>query len=179
MPGYGVETEADGMLPWSWAEDRLTASHDYWLTTVSPGGRPHVMPVWGAWLDQSLWFSTDQESRKARNLRSDPRCAAATDAAHEPVIVEGTATMIADRSELVRFAGVLRTKYAAEWVEDVYTVDFFDGSTGGGATYRIAPSSVFALETSRFTSSPTRWTFSQRLADLRPGASEEGRSASS
>jgi PPOX class probable F420-dependent enzyme len=159
MPAYGVPAEPIGMLPWSFAEHRLSASHDYWLTTRWPDGRPHVMPVWGAWWDEALWFSTDQTSRKARNLGADPRCVVATDNALEPVIVEGVAGLVADRSEIEGFADVLRRKYASEWLEELYTVDFFDASTGGGATYRVTPSSVFALTTADFTTSPTRWTF--------------------
>lgn len=45
-------------------------------------------------------------------------------------------------------------KYAAEWLEDVYTVDFFEAGT-----YRVRPISVFALRESEFATSPTRWTF--------------------
>ena len=38
MPGYGVQpaTEGTGLLPWSWAEERLTAAHEYWVATGSP-----------------------------------------------------------------------------------------------------------------------------------------------
>ena len=56
MPGYGIAgpREGSGLLPWSWAVQRLTASHDYWLATVCPDGRPHVMPVWGVWHGASL-----------------------------------------------------------------------------------------------------------------------------
>ena len=33
MPGYGTlpATEGGGLLPWSWAEERLIRSHDFWL----------------------------------------------------------------------------------------------------------------------------------------------------
>ena len=59
MPGYGIAgpTEGRGLLPWSWAEERLTRSHDYWVATVRADGRPHLMPVWGAWDGGALWFS--------------------------------------------------------------------------------------------------------------------------
>src|SRR5947209_5813545 len=30
------------MLPWSWARDRLVASHNYWISTTRPDGRPHA-----------------------------------------------------------------------------------------------------------------------------------------
>jgi PPOX class probable F420-dependent enzyme len=77
MPGYGVlgPSEGTGLLPWEWATERLTRSHDYWLATVWPGGRPHVTPVWGVWRDNALWFSCARGSRKARNLEADPRVA--------------------------------------------------------------------------------------------------------
>jgi PPOX class probable F420-dependent enzyme len=159
MPGYGVPADPDGMLPWSFAQHRLEASHDYWLATVWPDGRPHVMPLWGAWFDDRLWFSTDQNSRKARNLQADRRCVVTTSDALEPVVLEGTAEPVTDRTDVARFTAVLRVKYAAEWLEDLYTEDFFDGNLGGGATYRITPTSVFALQASEFTTSPTRWTF--------------------
>jgi len=159
MPGYGIPSESQGMLPWSFAEERLATSHDYWLATAWPDGRPHVMPVWGAWFDDYLWFSTEQGSRKARNLSADPRCVVATDNALEPVVLEGVASLVADRADVERFTDQVRAKYRAEWLEDVFTVDFFDPNLGGGGTYRITPSSVFALKESEFETSPTRWTF--------------------
>jgi PPOX class probable F420-dependent enzyme len=159
MPGYGVPDGPEGMLSWSFAEERLEGSHDYWLATTRPDGRAHVMPVWGAWFGDCLWVSTDQRSRKGRNLRADPRCTVTTDNALEPVVVEGVAHMVTDRGEVTAFADVLSRKYAREWAADVYTVDFFDGTLGGGATYRVVPTTVFALDADRFTTSPTRWAF--------------------
>jgi hypothetical protein len=49
MPGYGIlgPTKGSGLLPWSWAEERLTASRNYWVASSWPDGRPHSMPVWG------------------------------------------------------------------------------------------------------------------------------------
>jgi hypothetical protein len=82
-----------------------------------------------------------------------------TDNPLEPVVLEGIAELIVDRSLVVAFTDTLRGKYAAEWLEDVYTADFFDANTGGGGIYRITPLSVFALLTTEFSTSPTRWTF--------------------
>jgi hypothetical protein len=49
MPGYGIQgpDEGSGLLPWSWAEQRLTASRNYWVTSLWPDGRPHSMPLNG------------------------------------------------------------------------------------------------------------------------------------
>jgi hypothetical protein len=93
MPGYGVQgaDEGAGLLPWAWAQGRLEASRNYWVTTLWPDGRPHSMPVWGVWDDEVLWFSSSLGSRKARNVAGDPRCVIATEDANEPVVLEGRA----------------------------------------------------------------------------------------
>src|SRR5581483_5634383 len=56
---YGVRANNRGLLPWSWAVERLEKSKNYWVASTRPDGRPHVMPVWGAWIANSLWFGTD------------------------------------------------------------------------------------------------------------------------
>jgi hypothetical protein len=70
MPGYGIKPAADGtgLLPWSWAEERLISSRDFWLASTSPDGEPHLMPVWAVWLAGALWFSSSNDSRKARQV---------------------------------------------------------------------------------------------------------------
>src|SRR5271157_4130240 len=69
MPGYGVPASLEGVLLWEWARERLSKSHNYWLTTVRPNGMPHTMVVWGIWLGGAYYFSTGATTRKASNLR--------------------------------------------------------------------------------------------------------------
>src|SRR4051794_24801929 len=89
MKDYGVRPadEGTGLLPWSWAVERLNASHDYWVATVWPDGRPHVTPVWGGWMDDAVWFSCAPGSRKTKNLEHDPRCTVTTSDPQEPVVL--------------------------------------------------------------------------------------------
>jgi general stress protein 26 len=98
MPGNGIVGPAEGRgpLPWSWAEERLTLSHNYWVATVRPDWRPHVMPVEGIRHDQSVWFASSVRSRKARNLHADPRIVVTTDNPIEPVVIEGVAEVVRD-----------------------------------------------------------------------------------
>ncbi|HXN58297.1 MAG TPA: hypothetical protein VN912_06910 [Candidatus Angelobacter sp.] len=37
MPGYGTldAEHGTGLLPWSWARERLERSHDYWVASPS------------------------------------------------------------------------------------------------------------------------------------------------
>src|SRR5919197_5155641 len=102
MPGYGIvgPDSGTGLLSWSWAEERLRTSRNYWLATHWPDGRPHVMPVWAIWHDGALWFSSSRSSRKARNLAADPRCVLTTENALQPVVVEGSAELITSISDL-------------------------------------------------------------------------------
>jgi hypothetical protein len=152
MPGYGVQAagEGTGLLPWSWAVERLTRSHDFWLATVGAGGRPHVMPVWGWWNDDGLWLSTAPASRKARNLAHDGRCTITTDDALEPVVVDGVADRITDRAANEVFKDGVNDKYGTS-----YEVDFFLEN----ATFVVRPSWAFGLLESDFGGSPTCWTF--------------------
>jgi PPOX class probable F420-dependent enzyme len=156
MPGYGVlpADAGSGLIPWAEAERRLTGSHDYWLATARPDGRPHVMPVWGVWLEGLLWFSSGLRSRKARNLAADGRCSLTTDDARNPVVVEGTADRVTDLGRIAGFVAAVNAKYQAGM-----TVEFQDPAING--TYAVRPVTVIALTDGDFTGSPTRWRFGE------------------
>jgi PPOX class probable F420-dependent enzyme len=157
MPGYGIlpADQGSGLIPWAEAERRLTASHDYWMATTRPDGRPHVMPVWGVWLDGSLWFSSALSSRKARNLADDPRCTVTTDDTWDPVVVDGTAERLTDGASIAAFVAAVNAKYDAGM-----STDFQDPAVNG--TFAVRPVRVIALSGADFPGSPTRWRFPDR-----------------
>src|SRR5713101_5027250 len=98
MPGYDMMFEKGRRaLPWTWARKRLSDSHNYWLITARPDKRPHAMPVWRAWLDDSFFFSTARRSRKARNLESFPNCVVCPEGGGEAVILEGELRSLQNR----------------------------------------------------------------------------------
>jgi nitroimidazol reductase NimA-like FMN-containing flavoprotein (pyridoxamine 5'-phosphate oxidase superfamily) len=148
MPGYGIPESAKGILPWAWAERRLIRSHNYWLITVRPDGRPHTMPVWGIWVDQAFYFSTGRGSRKARNLARNRRCIVCSERAAEAVILEGVARVVRDRPLLARLARPYHTKYRP-WKLD----------TSMGSIYAVHPRIVFGVPEKRFPDATTRWQF--------------------
>jgi nitroimidazol reductase NimA-like FMN-containing flavoprotein (pyridoxamine 5'-phosphate oxidase superfamily) len=88
-PGYGISESEEGMLPWSWVEERLAASRNYWVATSDADGGPTAAPVWGVWLDGALYFGTSPHSRKGRNLARDPRVAIHLESGDEVVILHG------------------------------------------------------------------------------------------
>jgi PPOX class probable F420-dependent enzyme len=151
MPGYGIEPAmmGSGLLPWSWAHERLVASRNYWVASVWPDGRPHAMPVWGAWDGSALWFSSSPRSRKVRNLSADPRCVITTENAEEPVVIEGRAELVQAREEIERAADMLDAKYGG------ITAAFLAANT----VVRMSPRWAFGIAHDDFTGSATRWRF--------------------
>jgi PPOX class probable F420-dependent enzyme len=151
MPGYGIEPASpSGLLAWSWAEERLVRSHDYWFASVRPDARPHVMPVWGVVLEGAFWCSTSPASRKASNLRVNPAVTVTTDDASEPVVVEGVATIATDDAAVARFAAAMVAKYRNDAGLEFYAANL---------TVQVAPQRVIGIDTGAFTTSPTRWRF--------------------
>jgi hypothetical protein len=160
MPGYGIvdSNSGKGLLPWSWAVERLSKARNYWLSTTRPDGRPHCMPVWGVWLDGLFVFSTGSRSRKARNLSANHYCVVSPEriedatSPEEAVILEGVAEQTTDPALFRKFATAYKTKY--EW--DIETMDQSES-----AMLVVRPRVVFGL-TANLPEIATRWTFDAR-----------------
>jgi hypothetical protein len=87
--GYGLPTGVEGTLAWADVEARLVAATSYWVASVRPDGRPHVVPRWGVWLDGRFWYDGAPTTVHARNLAANPACALHLESGTEAVIVEG------------------------------------------------------------------------------------------
>jgi hypothetical protein len=151
MPGYGVGRTRRGLLSWPAAAGRLTRSHNYWLVTTRPDGRPHAMPVWGLWLADRFYFSSGRRSRKTRNLVANPWCVVCTERADEAVIVEGRARPVTDPAVLAALAPPYGRKYRP-WTLDPDL----------GPVYAVRPRVVFGVFERTFPRTATRWTFPAR-----------------
>jgi Pyridoxamine 5'-phosphate oxidase len=154
MPGYGLPEGSDGLMPWSWADQRLEGSHNYWLSTVRPDGRPHLMVIWGLWHRDVFYFSTGSRSRKARNLESNAYCAIGTEQAHEAVVVEGVAEKVCDVEQLKELLSLYQHKYdydMSTMQEDILALrePFF----------AVRPSVAFGLDEKASLQNATRWRF--------------------
>jgi hypothetical protein len=145
MPGYGLPRSRKGLLPWAWAERRLVRSHNYWLISVRPDGRPHAMPVWG--VDGAFYFSSGRQSRKTRNLARNRRCIVCSEAADQAVIVEGHAREVQGPRLIARLGPPYRAKY--KWTLDPAT----------GPIFAVRPRVAFAMDEKNFPDAATRWRF--------------------
>jgi Pyridoxamine 5'-phosphate oxidase len=153
MPGYGLTKGRKGLLPWTWAEQRLKKSHNYWITTVKADGSPHSMVVWGLWMDGRFLFSTGSKSVKARNLAKNTSCVLCTELANEAVIVEGIAE-IADVAARRKLLPAYERKYKFDMgamKDDILAMK--------EPVFAVRPRVVFGLWERHFVGKSTRWTF--------------------
>jgi hypothetical protein len=141
-----------GLKPWSWAVERLEKSHNYWIATSRPL-HPHLMVVWGIWLENAFWFSTGPRTRKAKNIAADPHCVIGTERADEAIIVEGVAEEIKDRAVWKQIAGPYDRKYGGNILPLLESC--------GGCVFRVAPQLAFGQDehAADFTQAATRWKF--------------------
>jgi PPOX class probable F420-dependent enzyme len=84
------------------------------LATVLPDGSPHAVPLWIGTHGDRIVFLTGPDSRKARNLRRDPRMAlsiAPVDNPFEPVVVRGRVVEWLEGDSAWEIIDELSTKY--------------------------------------------------------------------
>ena len=147
-PGYGIVGAADGkgLLPWAWVARKMNRCRTFWLATIHAGHhRPHVMPVWGVWLDDAFFFSTGRKSRKGQNLAANPACTITNDDGEEAAIIEGAAAQVEDAAALERVAAAYKKKYK------------MDPRSMGEPMFRVQPSRIFGFVEKTFPQSATRW----------------------
>jgi nitroimidazol reductase NimA-like FMN-containing flavoprotein (pyridoxamine 5'-phosphate oxidase superfamily) len=114
------------------------------------------MPVWGIWLKDAFFFSTGSQSRKARNLVTNPNCSVAAEIGtgkrlkkneiNDSVILEGKAELVEDARSRKAFCKRYEKKYA------------WDMKGFEEPIYRVVPATVFGF-TEGFSQNATKWTF--------------------
>jgi general stress protein 26 len=149
--GMADAKNGKGLLPWSHVGERMERSRNYWICTTRPDGRPHVMPVWGVWVEDRFYFGTDRRSRKARNLASNPVMAVHLESGDDVIIVEGPAEEVTDRTVL----GQIDKGYAKKYKMGL------SGHPGDTVIYGLKPRVAFAWREQDFNLSATRWAFDE------------------
>jgi hypothetical protein len=155
MPaGYGVPDSDDGLIPWDQVMERLAGAKNYWLATAGTDGQPHVLPIWGAIMDGTLYVEGSPETRRGRDIERNPRVCVHLESGDEVVSIEGTAEYLAQGPgpELAeRLAEAVGAKYAGFG----YTPEASQYAEGG--VWRIRPRLAFAW--TRFPEDATRFRF--------------------
>ena len=136
---YGVPKDEAGMLPWSWAEERLAEAHNYWVSTAGP----HASPVWALWREGGLVFSCSPKSRKGRALARDAHVVVHLESGAEVVIVEGEAEPVA----------------ADDAILDDYERKYAWRADPNEGWFRVVPRRVLAWTEAGYPRNATRFDF--------------------
>ncbi len=150
IPGYGVPEDEEGVLPWSHATERLERARNYWIGTAGKDGRPHAVPVWGAWLEGALYFGVGP--RSSANLAANPQVVVHLESGDDVVILEGVVEVV--ESPEPSLSRALDDAFAEKY-------DWRPSSEGdqavGTGMYVLRPRVAYAW--SQFPADATRWTF--------------------
>jgi len=157
MPqGYGVPATGEGMLTWEHVTDILRGALNYWIATTSSDGRPHVRPVWGAWVDGILYFDGHPATGWSRNIARDPRISVQVEVGDEAIILEGVVEEIAQAEDDLaqRLGEEFGAKYSTRYK---YTPEPDAWRKHG--LWSMRPHKVLAWVVADFSPSMTRWMF--------------------
>ncbi len=150
--GYMRSDREQRLLDWSYVEQRMTDALNYWVATTRPNGHPHVTPTWAFWLDGRLYFDGSPETRRMRNVASQPHVAVHLEDGNEVVIVEGVVHKHGRPTP--SFAAQLVELYSAKYAALGYTPTADTWDEGG--LYVLEP--TLALAWTEFGVDMTRWT---------------------
>jgi general stress protein 26 len=160
MSDYGVPTDLEGTLPWTWAKQRLVENRNYWLVTASAAARPHAMPVWGVWLPETdrFWFSCSPHARKARNIVENPQCVVTVDDTVECVSVEGRARIV-DPARDADAVGPAVAAYLTKYWDDPAVHAEMEAFVRSHALVEVTPDRAFGIieREDEFARRATRW----------------------
>jgi hypothetical protein len=161
-----LDRYGDAELPWSRPRDILAVGSSgpdvtHFLGTLQPDGRPHAAGVGAIWLDGDLYFTSNPDTRKARNLAANPACTISARLEGIDLVFEGSAARTTDPATLERAAAIYNEGgWPAEVEGDAFTAPFSAPSAGPPPwhLYRFIFHTVFGVATAE-PYGATRWRF--------------------
>lgn len=149
VTGYQMPETKENLLSWDFVSGQMAQSRHYWISTVFPDGRPHVVPVWGIWHENRLLFEGSIQTGWGQNILKNPHIAVHLPDPVKVVIIEGTAHIIQDGELDQNTWNILDTTFQSK-----YQVDH------GSPYIYVQPKRVLAWD-GEILSTMTRWVFDQ------------------
>lgn len=156
---YG-DSRIDGAA-WALGIGELEGASTYWLATVHPSGRPHVVPVLGVVHDGSLYFAAGPRTQKARNLSRGSAVTVTTHGEALDVVLEGSARRVTTPAVLAAVADAYVGKYGWETTVQDGALHAEGAPTAGPPPFHVfvvVPARAFGFPTTD-DAPPTRWRF--------------------
>lgn len=149
-----LEHEDAKVTSWANVRELLLKGGTYWLATVRPDGRPHVVPVGPTWAGDVLYFTTGQGTVKGRNLAQNAHCVLTFAGSGFDIVIEGEAAKVSNGERLRLVADAYAAQGWPAYVHDGVLDAPFSAPTTGPApydVYEITPTVAFAFGTEEAT----------------------------
>ena len=98
--GYG---NPQTVLEWDAVRRELEDATQYWVASIRPDGRPHVVPRDGIWLDDTWYYGGSPQTVHNHNLGHNPEVAMHIGDGLEAIIVEGRSNHIIPGRDIAAF----------------------------------------------------------------------------
>jgi general stress protein 26 len=96
VKGYQMPETKDRLVSSDFFSGEMAQASFYWISTVYPDRRPHVVPVWGIWHENRFYFDGSIQTAWGQNILKNPAVAVHLPSPEKVVILEGTARIIQD-----------------------------------------------------------------------------------
>ena len=157
----GYVDNPSAYVNWSWVAAQLTDSKNYWFCSVrpptpeAPGGRPHVIPRWGVYVDGKIYYDGSPETRHNRNTELNPNISVHLESGNQVIILEGTSLPAGKPSP--ELANQLVEDYRKKYADQGYSPEPNQWDEGG--LYVFTPHQCLAW--TKFNEDPTKFTFEE------------------
>jgi PPOX class probable F420-dependent enzyme len=94
------------------------------MATVGANGAPHLVAMWFAWIDGTIWFETKAKAQKVVNLRRNDRLSVMVEAGNtydqlRGVALEGRGVVVEDPDEIWRMGVNVFERYNGPYSEEM------------------------------------------------------------
>jgi len=155
----GYADNPASFVDWEWVAEQLTESKNYWLCSVRPpssaaqGGRPHVVPRWGVFIDNKFFYDGSPETRHAKNIMGNSQVSLHLESGDQAVMLEGVSQPA--EKPTPEFAKQLAEAIGKKYGEDGYMPKPDQWDEGG--LYVFTPRQCIAWTV--FYENPTKFVF--------------------
>jgi general stress protein 26 len=151
---YRAGNEVTGaLLEWDDVASRIAAARNYWIAATTDAGRPHLRPIDGVFVDDTLAFGGSPETRWVRYLLERPDVSVSLPDDDHAVILEGRAEVVTDASL------PLAAAVSAANVEKYPQYYAGDDAPAFRGFWALRPRRAFAWSLTNFPDRATRFDF--------------------
>lgn len=140
-------------VDWSWVAAQLMESKNYWLCSVRPDGRPHVVPRWAVFVDRKIYYDGSPETRHAQNIETNPHITVHLESGTEAIILEGSSAP--SKKPSPELGKKLSKEYKRKYKDFGYAPG--PNSWDEGGLYVFTPQKCITW--TKFNEDPTKFTF--------------------